>query len=53
MTWFMTEQMGKPYYKPYLEATEPLFKSERVVEGYAPVDGLSNIKIDFSKFVKI
>ncbi|KAL8795797.1 MAG: hypothetical protein Q9182_007486 [Xanthomendoza sp. 2 TL-2023] len=27
--WFMSEQITKPYYKPYLEATEPMFIKPR------------------------
>ncbi|ETN46615.1 uncharacterized protein HMPREF1541_00801 [Cyphellophora europaea CBS 101466] len=27
--WLMQNQLTKPYYKPYLEATEPMFLKER------------------------
>ncbi|KAF8847403.1 hypothetical protein BDZ45DRAFT_681911 [Acephala macrosclerotiorum] len=50
--WFMNEQITKPYYKPYLKATEPLFTSERVAEAYAPLGGMGHIKIDFSTVEK-
>ncbi|KAL8726193.1 MAG: hypothetical protein Q9166_006866 [cf. Caloplaca sp. 2 TL-2023] len=32
--WFLTQQMTKDYYKPYLEATEPMFVKPREVAFY-------------------
>ncbi|KAF7354550.1 Antibiotic biosynthesis monooxygenase domain-containing protein [Mycena sanguinolenta] len=43
--WFMKEQITKDYYKPYLEATEPLFIKEREAEIFIPQDGMLNFKL--------
>lgn len=56
------EQINKPYYEPYLKATEPLFTSERkpsesfrkpviyvfigVAEVYTPLEGMGHITMD-------
>ncbi|KAE8444205.1 hypothetical protein EG329_000802 [Mollisiaceae sp. DMI_Dod_QoI] len=52
VTWFMTEQVTKPYYEPYLKATEPLFTSDRVAEAYTPLDTMNHFKLDLSKLGK-
>ncbi|KAL8999594.1 MAG: hypothetical protein Q9169_001554 [Polycauliona sp. 2 TL-2023] len=36
--WFMTEQITKPYYAPYLAATEPMFVKPREVKFYHRMD---------------
>ncbi|KAH9212860.1 hypothetical protein DL95DRAFT_524799 [Leptodontidium sp. 2 PMI_412] len=46
IAWFMAEQINKPYYEPYLKATEPLFTSERVAEVYTPLEGMGHITMD-------
>jgi len=42
--WFQTEQMTKEYYKPYFEATEPMFIKPREAGLYLPTEGLMHFK---------
>ncbi|KAH7418592.1 hypothetical protein BKA64DRAFT_763072 [Cadophora sp. MPI-SDFR-AT-0126] len=44
--WFMENQITKPYYEPYLKATEPLFTSPRIAEMYTPLEGMGHITMD-------
>ncbi|KAH7363792.1 hypothetical protein BKA65DRAFT_532508 [Rhexocercosporidium sp. MPI-PUGE-AT-0058] len=46
VAWFMAEQIHKPYYEPYLKATEPLFTSPRVAEICIPLEGMGHITMD-------
>ncbi|KAI4253867.1 MAG: hypothetical protein L6R42_007413 [Xanthoria sp. 1 TBL-2021] len=37
--WFMTVQITKDYYKPYLAATEPMFVKPREIKFYDRMEG--------------
>lgn len=46
VNWFMTNQITKAYYEPYLKATEPMFTSPRVAEMYSPIEGMGHITME-------
>jgi len=42
--WFLSVQMNKAYYEPYLAATKPLWTSERDIKLFTPAKSLNHVK---------